>query len=178
MEVQGCDMKMVHMIPIEDIKPSTTNANQHDEKQLAVIADSILHFGWTYPLLITQDHVIVAGHGRYEAAKRLGQQEVPCMYIPSDWTPEDIRAYTIADNAIQERSTWDENLLSLELNDLHQLGYDVALTGFSAEDLSSYMGYDTPAYEATHTDTENSNESKQTSDKVECPRCGYKWRVK
>ena len=69
MEVQGCDMKMVHMIPIEDIKPSTTNANQHDEKQLAVIADSILHFGWTYPLLITQDHVIVAGHGRYEAGR-------------------------------------------------------------------------------------------------------------
>lgn len=151
------------------LHPSPNNANQHDEKQLAAIAESIIHYGWTNPILVTKDNWIIAGHGRWEAAKRLGMETVPVLVVGDNWTDEMIRAYILADNALTKRSTWDEELLALELHDLHDAGYQMELTGFSADELAEYTGYN--AESPMIPDDADPAEKKQTI----CPECGHKW---
>jgi DNA modification methylase len=91
--------------------------------------DSIRSFGWTNPILIDGDGMVIAGHGRLEAAKLMGLETVPTIRI-EDMTDAEKRAYVIADNRLAENAGWDSELLALELKDLVGLEMDITLTGF------------------------------------------------
>lgn len=118
-----------------EIRPFARNARRHSEKQIDLIARSIREFGFVNPVLIDGDCNIIAGHGRFEAAQRLGLDRVPVVHL-DHLTVEQVKAYRIADNRIAELSHWDDDILRLEIADLMQLEiageleFDVSLTGF------------------------------------------------
>ena len=99
------DLAVEHQ-PIAALTPNERNARTHSKKQIRQIADSIKEFGFTNPVLIDGEGGIIAGHGRVEAAKLLGQETVPVIHL-NDLTEEQIRAYAIADNKLAENAGWD-----------------------------------------------------------------------
>ncbi len=141
------------MTRLDDLCPAARNARTHSQKQVQQIADSIRRFGFTNPVLVDEERAILAGHGRVEAARLLGIAEVPTLCI-ADLTPEERRAYTLADNKLALNAGWDVELLALELEDLVALDFEMELTGFSATEIdltldtaknSSVEGADTDA---------------------------------
>jgi DNA modification methylase len=124
--------------PIERLLPYIRNARTHSEAQIAQIAASIAEFGFTAPILAGSDGVIVAGHGRLAAARKLGLASVPVVVL-EHLTPTQRRALVIADNKIAENAGWDEELLRLELAELQEADFDLALTGFDADELLEIM---------------------------------------
>ena len=110
-------------VPIGELIPYERNAKQHDERQLKNLMKSITDFGFTQPLVIDKDNVIVIGHGRYEAAKRLGLPEVPCIKR-EDLTDKEVKQLRILDNKLNE-SPWDSYLYATELESVELEGYDL-----------------------------------------------------
>ena len=136
MEVQLNDMtefaaRRLTEMPLAELKPHKNNPRTHSKKQIGQIADSIRRFGFTNPVLVDDDHGIIAGHGRVAAAKMLGITHVPTIAL-SGMSAADRKAYIIADNRLAECAGWDEDLLKLELAGILELepDYDMALTGF------------------------------------------------
>jgi hypothetical protein len=125
-------MMQVEQIATVDLIPYARNSRTHSDEQVAQVAASIREFGFTNPVLIDQDNGIIAGHGRVMAATRLKLDTVPCIRL-SHLSDTQKRAYIIADNKLALNSGWDDEMLKLELMDLNELGFDVALTGFDAE---------------------------------------------
>jgi len=124
--------------PIERLLPYIRNARTHSDAQVAQIAASIVEFGFTAPILAGSDGVIVAGHGRLAAARKLGLASVPVVVL-GHLTPTQRRALVIADNKIAENAGWDDELLRLELAELQEADFDLALTGFDADELLEIM---------------------------------------
>jgi site-specific DNA-methyltransferase (adenine-specific) len=124
--------------PIERLLPYIRNARTHSEAQIAQIAASIAEFGFTAPILAGSDGVIVAGHGRLAAARKLGLTTVPVVVL-DHLTPTQRRALVIADNKIAENAGWDEDMLRLDLRELGELGFDLELTGFSLDEIAALM---------------------------------------
>jgi DNA modification methylase len=112
------------------LRPYDRNARTHSKKQVRQIADSIQRFGFTNPVLISDDGEIIAGHGRVQAAKLLGLATVPTLKL-SHLTAEERRAYVLADNKLALNAGWDHDVLAIELQALIDLDFDVTLTGFS-----------------------------------------------
>jgi DNA modification methylase len=125
----------IEVWPVTRLVPYTRNSRTHSKEQVHQIAASILTFGFTQPILVNEsDSGILAGHGRLAAALELGMEEVPV--IPVDHlTDEQQRAYIIADNKLSDNAGWDEELLAAELARLSGNGFDMALTGFSDEEM-------------------------------------------
>lgn len=99
---------------VEDLIPYERNSRTHSEEQIEKVVASIKEFGWTNPILIDEEQGIIAGHGRLEAAKRLGMKEVPVLVL-TGLTEAQKRAYIIADNKLALEAGWDEDLLKEEL---------------------------------------------------------------
>lgn len=116
--------------PPSELRPYSRNARTHSRKQIRQIADSIERFGFTNPVLVSDDGEIIAGHGRVEAAKLLGLPTVPTLRL-SHLSPEERRAYVLADNKLALNAGWDQDILAIELQALIDLNFDVTLTGFS-----------------------------------------------
>jgi DNA modification methylase len=116
--------------PIAALRPYSRNARTHSRKQIWQIADSIRKFGFTNPILVSDDDEIIAGHGRVEAAKLLGMQSVPAVRL-SHLDAAQRRAYVIADNKLALNAGWDRELLTIELQALIDLEFGVEITGFS-----------------------------------------------
>jgi DNA modification methylase len=116
--------------PPSELRPYSRNARTHSRKQIRQIADSIERFGFTNPVLVSDDGEIIAGHGRVEAAKLLGLPTVPTLRL-SHLTAEERRAYVLADNKLALNAGWDQDILAIELQALIDLDFDVTLTGFS-----------------------------------------------
>jgi DNA modification methylase len=116
--------------PIASLKPYAHNARIHSKSQIRQIANSIERFGFTNPVLISDDDEIIAGHGRVEAAKLLGLASVPTLRL-SHLDATQRRAYVIADNKLALNAGWDQEVLAIELQGLIDLEFDVDLTGFS-----------------------------------------------
>lgn len=114
--------------PIKQLKPYKKNAKKHPKEQIEQIANSIKEFGFTQPVLIDKNNYVVAGHGRILGAKDAGLKEVPTLCL-DDLTEEQIKAYRLADNKLNE-SEWDKALLSEELEELNNT-FDMGLFGFS-----------------------------------------------
>jgi len=119
---------------IGDIKPYERNPRVNDDAVDAV-ARSIEEFGFRQPIVVDTEGVIVCGHTRWKAAQKLGLETVP-VHVATDLTPEQIRAYRIADNRLAERATWDMELLPIELSELQGMDMDLGLLGFSEDDLA------------------------------------------
>jgi len=115
---------------IADLKPYPGNARTHSRKQLKQIAASIERFGFTNPVLVSDEGEIIAGHGRVEAAKLLGWKSVPTIAL-SHLSDSELRAYVLADNKLALNAGWDRDILAIELQGLVDLEFDVELTGFS-----------------------------------------------
>lgn len=124
----------VQEVSLNMLRPYERNAKIHDEKQVEQIARSIKEFGFLNPCLIDRENNIIAGHGRVLAAQKLGLKTVPCVYIEG-LTPEQRRAYILADNRLTELGGWDKEIVSQELEELKDLGFDIGLTGFGIDDI-------------------------------------------
>jgi len=125
----------IEIIKTSELIPYETNPREN-MKAVDAVANSIKTFGFRQPLVIDKDNVIVVGHTRLKAAIKLGIQEVPCHRINQEITPELIKAYRIADNKVGEISTWDNNLLAIELEEIFELPeIDFISTGFSEKEL-------------------------------------------
>ena len=125
-------------IAIEALQPYEKNARTHSPEQVEKIAKSIREFGFINPVLIDKKNMIIAGHGRVLAAKKLKMKEVPCLRV-EDLTDTQIRAYILADNKLAEEAGWDELLLSQELAALKDDDFDIELTGFEMTKLDDWF---------------------------------------
>lgn len=121
---------------LNELQENPKNSRVHSEKQVAQIAKSIDSFGFNNPVLIDQNGVIIAGHGRYLAAKELELEEIPTVCL-SHMTPDQIRAYIIADNKLAENAGWDKDILKIELEYLMNLDldFDATITGFELPEI-------------------------------------------
>jgi DNA modification methylase len=121
---------------ISDLKVNPRNSRTHTKRQLRQIARSIEVFGFTNPVLVDRNNMIIAGHGRVAAAKRLGLSSVPTICL-ENLTPDEIRAYVIADNRLAEKAGWDKAILAIELQHLLTIesNFDIAITGFEIPEI-------------------------------------------
>lgn len=121
----------VQWIPLTWLRPAPRNARTHSKDQISQIALSISTFGWTNPVLTDGANVIIAGHGRYEAAKQLAITKIPVIRL-GDMTEAQKRAYAIADNRLAELAGWDNNTLAIEFREILELesAFDISTTGF------------------------------------------------
>ena len=117
---------------VSELIPYDRNPNTHPEAQIEQLANSIRQWGWTMPILIDENGMVIAGHGRLYAAQKLGMDEVPCISV-SGWTDEQKKAYVIADNKLAEGSQWDDSLYFSELRNLSDAGYDLTLVGMDSD---------------------------------------------
>jgi len=127
---------MIEKISIDKLIPYANNARTHSDEQVAQIAASIREFGFNNPVLIAEDDTIIAGHGRVMAARKLNLSEVPCLRL-SHLTETQRKAYILADNKLALNAGWENNLLSLELTELADSGFDITLTGFTQEEMDA-----------------------------------------
>ena len=115
---------------ITSIRPYENNPRQNDAA-VEYVANSLREFGWRQPIVVDHDGVIIAGHTRYKAALKLGKTTAPCV-VADDLTPEQVKAYRLADNKVAEVATWDFQELELQLADLEGL-FDMTEFGFLNE---------------------------------------------
>jgi DNA modification methylase len=136
---------LIEYLNVGELRPQPRNARTHTKKQIRQIANSIRIFGFTNAILIDDDKTILAGHGRIEAAKSLGMARIPCVRLP-DMTPAQKRAYAIADNKLALNAGWDEELLTIELQELLacDLDFDIEITGFSIAEIDGLVESLTP----------------------------------
>jgi len=121
---------------IDKLIPYARNARTHSDEQVAQIAASIKEWGWTTPVLVDEHGGIIAGHGRTLAAQKLKMTEVPVM-VAKGWSDAKKRAYVLADNKLALNAGWDNEMLALELGEIGDLGFDLDLTGFTAEEIAA-----------------------------------------
>jgi DNA modification methylase len=126
--------------PIDSLKPHPNNARLHSKKQIHQIAASIQEFGFTSPILIDQSNFIIAGHGRFEAAKLLGRTTVPTIRI-EHLSEAQKRAYMLADNKLALKAGWDPEILANEFHYLStiELNFDLEITGFETAEIDSFI---------------------------------------
>ena len=122
----------IQELPVKHLKPYENNPRNNDDAVDAVV-NSIKSFGFKIPIVIDKDNVIVCGHTRYRAALKLGVDSVPCI-VADDLTPEQIKAFRLADNKVAELSGWDNALLAVEIDDLAALGVDMSEFAFDTSE--------------------------------------------
>lgn len=143
---------------IGEITPYLKNAKEHPEDQIQKIANSIKEFGFNQPIVVDAEDVIIVGHGRYEAAKKLGMETVPVFTASLSETQA--KAYRLADNKLNE-SKWDMGLVMEEIKELELEGIDINLTGFG---------------NVTLDDIPEAQEAPEPDHKTKtCPECGYEF---
>ena len=128
----------IKTVSVEKLIPYVKNSRTHSDGQVAQIAASIKEFGWTNPILVDGESGVIAGHGRLLAARKLGQKEVPVIEL-AHMTESQKRAYVIADNQLAMNAGWDTTLLSLELSDLKEQGFEMDVLGFDPKELDKLL---------------------------------------
>lgn len=130
---------------LDTLRPYPRNARRHSPKQITQIAAAIQTFGFTNPVLTDDSGMILAGHGRVEAARQMGLSEVPTICL-RDMTEAHKRAYILADNRLAELAKWDPEILATELEFLTttDLGFDVEVTGFDTQAIDIALSPSTP----------------------------------
>jgi len=133
----------IEHIPVDRLIPYARNARTHADEQVSQIAGSIAEFGFVNPILVGEDDVVIAGHGRLLAAQKLGMADVPVIRL-EHLSETQRRALVIADNRIAENSSWDEEMLRLELEGLRAEDFDLDITGFDLDEIDRLLqGNDT-----------------------------------
>jgi ParB-like chromosome segregation protein Spo0J/DNA modification methylase len=131
------DLKVVQWA-IEKLLPYARNARTHSDEQVAQVAASIVEFGWTNPILVGEDGVIIAGHARLAAARLLKMEKVPVIVLDR-LTPTQRRALVLADNRLALSAGWDEEMLRVELESLDEEGFNLDLVGFTEDELAHLL---------------------------------------
>lgn len=147
-------MKIEH-VPMADIKPFAQNPRLHSNKQIANIANSIQKFGFINPILIDKTKTIIAGHGRYLAAKQLSLSHIPVIML-DNLTDKQVRELIVADNALSAQSAWDTTLLSEVLDGLDDLEY-----------------LNLPTLDDSDLELDDSEPAGVSKDLLRCPACGH-----
>jgi ParB-like chromosome segregation protein Spo0J len=175
----------------EELKPYDTNTRLHGEEQLQQIEKSIKEFGFTIPVLIDESNTILAGHGRWNVAKRMGMEKVPCLKI-DHLTDTQKKAYVIADNKIAENSEWNFDVYMAEIKKLDELDFDLTTIGLDADitlgDFSPSEITNLEVNTTTDRDLERARESMNNSiegikkdhaeeaTEVICPHCNHAFK--
>jgi DNA modification methylase len=128
----------IELWPVDRLQPYAKNARTHSDEQVAQIAASMREFGFTNPILVDSADGIIAGHGRLQAARTIGLEQVPVIVL-DHLTDAQRRAYILADNKLALNAGWDDAMLAEELRRLDGEGFNVALTGFSDEELEGLL---------------------------------------
>lgn len=155
---------------IDEIRPYDGNPRINDAAVDAVAA-SIREFGFRQPIVVDKEGVIVCGHTRYKAALKLGLKTVP-VHVAEDLSPEQIKAYRLADNRSAENAAWDYGLLPIELDELRSAGFDLKLIGFDSVEIPAGPGQDLPE------GADGTDYDETAADDVamqECPNCGHRF---
>jgi len=121
----------VEKVKIKSLTKDPENARTHSEKNIQAIAGSLQAFGQRRPLVVW-DNIVIAGNGTLEAAESIGWEEIEVTRVPPDWTPDQARAYALADNRTSELAEWDSDVLAEQLIELDAVGFDVSDWGFDA----------------------------------------------
>jgi ParB-like chromosome segregation protein Spo0J len=124
--------------PVDRLIPYIRNSRTHSDEQVAQVAASIVEFGWTSPILVGGDGILIAGHARLLAARKLRMTEVPVIVL-GHLSEAQRRALVLADNQIALNAGWNEEMLRIELQDLDVNGFNLDLIGFSAEELETIL---------------------------------------
>jgi hypothetical protein len=128
----------IEIVDINTIKPYENNPRKLKDSAIEKVAKSIKEFGFRQPIVVDKEKIIVVGHTRYRASKKLGLTNVP-ITIADNLTPEQINAYRIADNRTNEEAEWDIELLKTELKDLQLKDFDLDLTAFDEDELNNFL---------------------------------------
>ena len=155
--------------------PFANNAKKHPIEQIDKLASMIAEYGFDVPIVVDGDGVIIKGHGRLQAFKKLNALTVPVV-VRNDLTPAQVKAARIADNKIAE-SEWDLDLLKLELEELNELDFDLDLTGLNEMELGNlYFNGET----ITSENEGNTKEVDVDDMKMSCicPKCGFEFNDK
>ncbi len=129
-------IEKIEDVAVDLLQPYENNAKIHGRNQLKKLKNSILEFGFLTPCLIDKDFNLIAGHGRVMAAKEIGLQSVPCVFVEG-LTEQQRKAYILADNKLGELGEWDMDKVSDELESLKNGGFDLELTGFTFDDIKA-----------------------------------------
>ena len=129
----------VVMWPVEKLIPYARNSRTHSDEQVAQVAASIVEFGWTNPILVGADAVIIAGHARLLAARKLKMTEVPVIVLDRSERSKTARAGALPTTRLALNAGWDEEMLRVELQDIEVSGFNLELIGFSAEELETIL---------------------------------------
>jgi len=160
--------QQIEQIALKKLIPYARNSRTHSDIQVSQIAASIREFGFTNPVLITENYDILAGHGRVLAAKKLGMDSVPCIKV--DHLNEFQRkAYIIADNQLALNSGWDFDMLSVEIDELNDVKFDVSLLAFTNEQLAEMIG---SPEEPVDNELKADPKDKET---CICPKCHFEF---
>lgn len=154
----------IEYMDIEKLIPYINNPRINDNA-VDIVAASIKEFGFKNPILIDKENVIIAGHTRLKAAKKLGLKEVPVIRV-EDLTDKQIKAFRIADNKTVEFAEWDMELLELELEELEDI-----FTGFSEEEKEVIFNASNVDIDSFFEDVEETNKEKEEKE-IQCPHCG------
>jgi ParB-like chromosome segregation protein Spo0J len=154
---------------VTELIPYVKNSRTHSDEQVAQIAASIKEFGWTNPILVDGSNGIIAGHGRLMAARKLGYKEVPTIEL-ADLTETQKKAYIIADNRLALNAGWDNEMLTIELNDLLTDGFALEMLGFDSTEMQTLINGGPDFEPATE---EDQGKLDQLDPKwIACPHCG------
>src|SRR5690348_12335115 len=129
---------LVCMWLIEKVIPYARNSRKIPERAIDKVAASIKEFGFRVPIVVDKDGVIICGHTRLLAAKKLGLKQVP-VHVAANLTPAQVKAYRLMDNRSHEETDWDIDLLGPELEELHALDFDLELTGFDPHEVEDFL---------------------------------------
>ena len=182
-------MNQIETKPTDDLIPYERNPKAHPDSQIEQLANSIVEWGWTIPILVDEHDNVIAGHGRLYAAQRLGLAEVPCI-VARGWSDKQKQAYVIADNKLAENGNWDMGLFYSELKqisdqsfDLNLLGVEDDMVGFSPSlDPSTSLMDITDEQVDRASDVMGRSMLNVSSDKslegveVMCPSCAHSFR--
>lgn len=161
----------IEEIKLSDLKEYGRNARTHSAEQIEQLKRSITEFGFTNPVLIDEQNVLIAGHGRLSAARALKMEKVPCIRL-TGLSEAQRKALRIADNQLALNAGWDEELLKIELVELQDMDFDLDLVGFSLDEVEAILTGESPAQESGKT-PDNFKDVGKTEMKHKCPRCGF-----
>jgi ParB-like chromosome segregation protein Spo0J len=161
----------IELWPIDKVIPYARNARTISEAAVAKVAASIQEFGWRQPIVVDTNRVIIAGHTRQLAARKLGFKEVP-VHVADNLSPAQVKAYRLMDNRSHEETSWDAPLLADCLAELQTGGADLDLTGFNSDEITAFLLKGL----AADTAPEEFREYDETiATEHECINCGYRW---
>ena len=163
----------IKYIATDNLIPYINNSRTHSEAQIHQITASIVEFGFTNPVLIDEKGMIIAGHGRVEAAKALGIDEVPTILLDS-LNEAQRAAYVIADNKLALNSGWNYDVLISEIDKLELMDFDIDVLGFDIGEIAELSSSETT--EESPEDFVEFNDDIDTQHR--CPKCSYEWSGK